>query len=368
MVEVNREDNIYFRDSAYMFNRAVGAIEAFRAKKFRHWRTRKENSYLMQWVLDRLPLLASDFYTWQTRFYWILAGLTDFPTCPVCNKKDNYIKKNVANLDLGYPKHCCYSCASRAPEVLEKCKKTHLKNLGTEWPMQSKKVQAESVKSCQSKYGVDNVSQIDEVKQAKLATTIENFGADNKFNRNQAAQTMRSKSGEEKDEIQRQFTSTTLQHFGVMYPMQANEVQKKARSLYCYDGQQFRSSWELAKYIYHADRGDEFVYQPDVTLKYVDGHGQEHFYHPDFLVGGKLQEVKGNQFLTGENEMICPFKHSHDTEDVVERRNDVFHAKMQCMKENGVEILSKKDVEVYFQHIVEKYGSKKYLQQFRTAK
>jgi len=45
-----------------------------------------------------------------------------------------------------------------------------------------------------------------------------------------------------------------------MYPMQANEVQKKARSLYCYDGQQFRSSWELAKYIYHVDRGDEFVY------------------------------------------------------------------------------------------------------------
>jgi len=46
--------------------------------------------------------------------------------------------------------------------------------------------------------------------------------------------------------------------------------------------------------------------------------------------------------------MICPFKHSHDTEDAVERRNDVFRAKMQCMKENGVEILSKKDVEVYF--------------------
>ena len=54
-----------------------------------------------------------------------------------------------------------------------------------------------------------------------------------------------------------------------------------------------------------------------------------HFYHPDFLIDGKLYEVKGDQFFDGDR-MVCPFDRSKD---------GLFDSKYKCMVENGVKLL-----------------------------
>lgn len=65
-------------------------------------------------------------------------------------------------------------------------------------------------------------------------------------------------------------------------------------------------------------------------------------YKPDFIVEGKITEVKGDHFFKN-GKMICPWKHKNDTPEKIEWRNGLFEAKHQCMIRNGVIILKQKE-------------------------
>lgn len=58
----------------------------------------------------------------------------------------------------------------------------------------------------------------------------------------------------------------------------------------------FGSSWEFLVYDFLLENHIDFEYQPAISLPY-DYHGTHHTYHPDFLVNGKIYEVKGDQFF-----------------------------------------------------------------------
>ena len=73
--------------------------------------------------------------------------------------------------------------------------------------MQSSEVLEKSEQRCKEKYGVNNVSQSDAIKQQKLITTMKNFGKDNLFNRKKAAKTQVNATNAQKEKkLQKYFT------------------------------------------------------------------------------------------------------------------------------------------------------------------
>lgn len=89
-----------------------------------------------------------------TKIYWILNGLTDFPTCEneKCNKK--YNDRNVFSIKRGYPKYCSHKCAVNSIEVKEKAKETCLNKYRTISPGQNELIKEKAKETCLKKYGV----------------------------------------------------------------------------------------------------------------------------------------------------------------------------------------------------------------------
>jgi len=100
-----------------------------------------------------------------------------------------------------------------------------------------------------------------------------------------------------------------MKNYGTSHPMQNPEVRKRqqnaARSLET-DGISFDSSWELAFYLYHRSLGHDITYNQDVSISYVC-NDQHHVYIPDFILGGKFYEIKGDQFFNESGDLICPY-------------------------------------------------------------
>ena len=95
----------------------------------------EDYSELRKWIDESLPLLQDWKYSYATKCYWILNGLTDFPTCPHCHKKDGYKYKNV-NAHNGYQKFCSQKCSMNSIDTQMSMKKSFRKILGVDHPSQ----------------------------------------------------------------------------------------------------------------------------------------------------------------------------------------------------------------------------------------
>lgn len=87
--------------------------------KYRKYDESKDNTGLLEWVNGSLPKLSDPAYSLATKCYWILNGLTDFPECPICGTKTNYIGKNV-KIFKGYSRYCSHDCVNRDKDVYAK--------------------------------------------------------------------------------------------------------------------------------------------------------------------------------------------------------------------------------------------------------
>ena len=95
-----------------------------------------------EWLWNAVPKLQDPKYTNSTRIYWILHGLTDFPKC--ANENCNHaigVGQNI-KVTKGYSVYCSKKCSANSSTVKANFKDTFRR-----------------------KYGVDNPSQIEEVKQ-----------------------------------------------------------------------------------------------------------------------------------------------------------------------------------------------------------
>lgn len=82
-------------------------------------------------------------------------------------------------LRIGYKKFCCNSCMGSSTEIIEKKKATCNKNLGVDFPQQSKKVQAKLKRQNFEKYGHTNVSQVKAFQKNRERTMLERYGSKN---------------------------------------------------------------------------------------------------------------------------------------------------------------------------------------------
>ena len=209
---------------------------------------------------------------------------------------------------------------SQTDEYKEKMKNTCQKRYGVDHYFQTDDFKKRTKQTCLERYGVENYTQTDEYKKKSKRTNLEKYGVEN------YSQT---------DECKEKMRQTCLERYGVESFSQTNDFAKYHRKQIEYDGITFDSSWEVIVYKYCKENNIFCEYQPDITFEY-EYDGKKHYYHPDFLINGKLYEVKGEQFFEGDK-MINPYDRTQD---------GLYEAKHQCMIKNNIIILKENDIKI----------------------
>lgn len=127
------------------------------------------------------------------------------------------------------------------------------KNIGTSNPFCLQVVRDKYKQTCIEKYGVENVSQSEEIKKKKTDTCLKHFGVEN---------FLQLEEGREK------IKQTCIEKYGVEHPSQNYEIFCKTQKRYEYEGVCFHSSWEVFVYFYLKDNNIEFEYQPKTEFSF----------------------------------------------------------------------------------------------------
>lgn len=127
-----------------------------------------------------------------------------------------------------------FTSVLQVPEIREKIESTNLEKYGSISPFGSKDVRQKSKYSVTSRYGVDNVSQIQEVKDKKKDTFFESFGVE--FGKSQEVNMQRDATSIEKYGVRCVFQSEMIKdkikeeclaNYGVEYHQSRQEVREK---------------------------------------------------------------------------------------------------------------------------------------------
>lgn len=242
-------------------------------------------------------------------------------TCQEQYGVDNYSQTDEYKVKVRQTNQERYGCDSYAQtqECQERVKQTCLKKYGTEHYSKTNESKERHRRTCQERYGCDSYSQTDECKEKIKNTFQEHYGVDN------YSQT---------DEYKEKVLNTNQRKYGCIHYCQTHEYHKKHRKRIEYDDTFFDSSWEVEVYKFCQEHNIECVYQPSIQFEYEYG-GEIRIYQPDFLINGRLYEVKGDQFFDGDK-MINPYDRTQD---------GIYESKHQCMIDNGVIILRKEQIE-----------------------
>lgn len=136
-----------------------------------------------------------------------------------------------------------------------------------------------------------------------------------------------------------------IDHYGVEHYSQTSYFTKKIHKRYTnakYPNITFGSSWEFIVYDFLTEHNIPFEYQVEPIDYEYDG--KTHKYFPDFLVNGRIYEVKGDNFFrinesTGKEEMFCPYRDEDWSDEKYDWMCGLYEAKHQCMIANSVTIL-----------------------------
>lgn len=287
---------------------------------------------------------------------------------------------------------------TQTEEYIEKTKATNLKKYGVEWSRQNKEVVEKGVQTCLEKYGTPYYSSTEECKEKiKLSnikkygveyytqteeflektkkTNLEKYGVEfyggTKECQDKMKQTCLERYGVENytqtEEYKIKSQNTSLEKYGVPYYSQTKEFQENSIKKYLYKGMNFDSSWEVAYFIYNEDFNIPTIRSPQSIEYFL--REESHHYFPDFLVGNQLIEIKSSAMLNPDYSLKPHFKHLNKckTEEEKQYLYDLCAAKTQCMRENNVQILSRKEIKPYLKYIKDTYG-KDYLKQFKKEK
>ena len=219
-------------------------------------------------------------------------------------------------------------------EVKQNRRQTFIEHYGADHNMKSKVGQKAYEDAIEKKYGkgIRNISQAEEVKQKKVKTCQKNFGVD---------------YPQQSPSVQKKTQQTCLQKYGYEKAMQNPDIRRKAKSKYFYNRIFFDSKPELAYYIWLTDNDYAFEYHPSTAFTY-EHNGHICIYQPDFKVGNKFIEIKGDHFFKDDGTMQNPYDHSKDA---------IAEAKHQCMLKNNVKILRHKDYIVFIRYVKAAYGA-----------
>ena len=247
--------------------------------------------------------------------------------------KEKTIKTNIERYGVEYP--------IQSDKIKEIMKKRNNEKYGCDWLLQNENIREKSRKTCLSKYGFEIASKSDIVKKHTKDYFLKKFNLEHPMMldeiKEKQKKSVREKYGVDKplqnEEIKRKTIQTNLKRYGSSWPMSNHNVKCKARGKYEYEGIYFDSGVEMAYFIWLKDNNIKFTYHPE-GIKYLDNNGVERKYFPDFLVEGKLVELKGD--LWWENA-------SKEKKETILKNVDI--------------ILFKKDYKKYIDFVKTKYGT-----------
>ncbi len=198
------------------------------------------------------------------------------------------------------------------------------------------------------KYGYENAFQVPEFKEKLQNTQRQKHGGvlavQDEDVKQKIKQTCIESNAYSRATKTRQ--KTYMEKFGVINNSQLPDYHIKKMRKYHFNGLTFDSSWELAFYIFYYDKNIKLK-QSDVYFEY-DFNNQMHRYFPDFIMPcGVFVEIKGDQFKDTDGKL----KNVYNPKDLK------YKAKFDCAVKHNVVILYYKDIKIYLDYMLQKYGS-----------
>lgn len=131
-------------------------------------------------------------------------------------------------------------------------------------------------------------------------------------------------------------------------------------SSYYFNDLNFDSSWKLIFYIYHRDKEHNIIREPRY-FEYFDKNKIKPFYYPDFKVGTRYYEIKGEQFIIRYNNgKVKGFINPYSDDKTIQTD------KLKCIKKNKVILITIYEMTKYFEYFYKNYNDA-YLEEFRRV-
>lgn len=131
------------------------------------WIEKNEYGWLISELISQTSFLNQECSLLE-RIYCLNNNITSKVICPTC------LKEIVFN-GWKYPKHCSLKCSNSNKDKKLLVEKTNMSKYGTRYPLMCKEIQQKSSKTLIDKYGVDNASKSELIKQKKIKTSLTNF-------------------------------------------------------------------------------------------------------------------------------------------------------------------------------------------------
>ena len=211
------------------------------------------------------------------------------------------------------------------------------------------------------KYGVDNPAKSDEIIAKQKETIKKHTDEQKKLATEKTKKTRQFKYGTyfSKEKIEKT-NKTLIEKYGSLenaYKQRYEKIQNVFQSKYGtkyplmfyshkkygFDDNLFDSSWELAYYIWLKDKGISFEYHTQ-KIEYIGDDGKNHTYFPDFIVNGKIVEIKGDHFFNEKGEPFNKYT----------KRS--WKAKYDLILQKGGQIFRFEDIKPYLSYVKENYG------------
>ena len=318
----------------------LSAIMEFKGNHSLHWLSRlikrvhldiysevkARTSFLDKFYQDKYDSLPA-------RLYCIEHNIKQQPICqnPNCSNPVGWYPSTNS-----FRKYCSVKCSVSCDETRQKTKQTVMEHYGVEHVSQSSDVQEKMRKTWLKNLGVDHPMKAEAVKEKLSNTMLRRHGVEHAL---------------QSDEFIDKVKQTNKKNFGCDWYTQTTEYHKTSHKKYTnpkYPDMEFATSWEFKVYDFLTEHNISFEYQPSISIPY-EYDGKQHTYHPDFRVGDRIVEVKGDHFFrinesTGQEEMYCPYRYPDWSDEKYAHICGIYEAKHQCMLKNNVIILRGNDI------------------------
>ena len=215
-----------------------------------------KNKFPKEYLKIKNIEFPEDFSFVQKIYHYINNDIDlNFGLCPVCGKRCGFKR-----LKSGYYIYCSLKCSgidkntgekrkktvnekygvdnvSQLEEVKKRVRKTSLLHYGVENPSQTESIKKKKSKTTYLHYGVENPSQAESIKKKKEETCFKNYGVKYPFQsekiQNKSKETNTIKIGVpysmQSEEVKEKSRKTNLEKYGVEYPMQSEEIKEKSK-------------------------------------------------------------------------------------------------------------------------------------------
>lgn len=197
-------------------------------------------------------LIAEMNITYRQLFHLVRLGLDSVPLCPTCGQRiEEFWRREYCSQKCGFAsplrgerlrntlrEKYGVDNISQLQEIKDKKIETCRKNFGCDHPMQSKEILDKAVATTIKVYGVDRPSKSEIVKQHAIETNIKRYGVMHTPQAESVKAKIRATNQEryganvalQLPEYRKKQEETMLEHFGVRFPSQAKSVMDKTKT------------------------------------------------------------------------------------------------------------------------------------------